>query len=165
MTEAPSPPHGVPGRRTRVSLDDTSRRIITELQQDGRRAYAAIGKAVDLSEAAVRQRVHRLVDAGVIQVVAVVDHERVGLGRKATVGVRAEGELGGLADALARVPEVDRVVVTAGAFDVLVDVVCEDDAHLLRVLDAEIRSLPGVRTTETFVHLHGRDRLTTWGTL
>ena len=49
----------------RVVLDDVSKQIIEQLQQDGRRSYAAIGKAVGLSEAAVRQRVQRLVDVGV----------------------------------------------------------------------------------------------------
>ena len=62
-----------------VALDDVSKAIIEQLQQDGRRPYAAIGKAVGLSEAAVRQRVQRLLDAGVMQIVAVTDPLQVGL--------------------------------------------------------------------------------------
>lgn len=147
-----------------VLLDATSKGIIEQLQEDGRRPYAAIGKAVGLSEAAVRQRVQRLVESGVVQIVAVTDPLQVGFSRQAMIGIKAEGDLQGLADALADIPEVDYVVVTAGAFDVLVEVVCEDDEHLLQVLNNDIRTLPGVRTTETFVYLKLRKQLYNWGT-
>lgn len=147
-----------------VLLDATSKAIIEQLQEDGRRPYAAIGKAVGLSEAAVRQRVQRLVESGVVQIVAVTDPLQVGFSRQAMIGIKAEGDLQVLADSLADIPEVDYVVVTAGAFDVLVEVVCEDDEHLLEVLNQHIRTLPGVRTTETFVYLKLRKQLYNWGT-
>ena len=150
-------------RRASV-LDATSKAIIDQLQQDGRRPYAAIGKAVGLSEAAVRQRVQRLVESGVVQVVAVTDPARLGFARQAMIGIKAEGDLDALADALAATPEVDDVVVTAGAFDLLVTVVCEDDEHLLEVLNQRVRTLAGVRTTETFVHLRQRRQLHDWAT-
>lgn len=138
---------------SRVQLDEVSRAIIGQLQEDGRRSYAAIGKAIGLSEAAVRQRVQRLTETGLMQIVALTDPLQVGLTRQAMVGLRADGDLSALAGRLAELPEVDYVVVTAGSFDVLVEVVCEDDEHLLRVLNGEIRTLPGVRETETFVYL------------
>lgn len=147
-----------------VVLDAVSKGIIEQLQEDGRRPYAAIGKAVGLSEAAVRQRVQRLVESGVVQIVAVTDPIQVGFSRQAMIGIKAEGDLQALADRLAEIAEVDYVVVTAGAFDVLVEVVCEDDEHLLQVLNTEIRTLPGVRTTETFVYLKLRKQLYNWGT-
>ncbi len=146
------------------TLDAISRAIIEQLQSDGRRPYAAIGKAVGLSEAAVRQRVQRLVESGVVQIVAVTDPLQVGFTRQAMIGVKAEGDLQALADALAEIPEVDYVVITAGAFDILVEVVCEDDEHLLEVLNQQIRTLDGVRTTETFVYLKLRKQLYSWGT-
>ena len=141
-----------------------SKAIIEQLQEDGRRSYAAIGKAIGLSEAAVRQRVQRLVDSGVVQIVAVTDPLQVGFARQAMVGVRADGDLAALADALAALTAVDYVVITAGSFDVLVEVVCEDDDHLLEVLNTQIRTLPGVRATETFVYLKLRKQLYNWGT-
>lgn len=147
-----------------VVLDAVSKGIIEQLQEDGRRPYAAIGKAVGLSEAAVRQRVQRLVESGVVQIVAVTDPIQVGFTRQAMIGIKAEGDLQGLADRLAGIAEIDYVVVTAGAFDVLVEVVCEDDEHLLQVLNNDIRTLPGVRTTETFVYLKLRKQLYNWGT-
>src|SRR6478672_667265 len=110
-----------------VHLDDVSKAIIEQLQQDGRRSYAAIGKVVGLSEAAVRQRVQRLVDHGVMQVVAVTDPLKLGFSRQAMIGVRATGDLESVSDALAAMEEVDYVVVVAGSFDLLVEVVAESD--------------------------------------
>jgi len=147
-----------------VPLDAISKAIIEQLQEDGRRAYATIGKAVGLSEAAVRQRVQRLVEAGVVQIVAVTDPVQVGFARQAMIGIRCGGNLEQLADTLADLAEVDYVVITAGGFDVLVEVVCEDDEHLLDVLNNKIRALPNVLGTETFVYLKLRKQLYNWGT-
>lgn len=147
-----------------VVLDAAAKGIIEQLQEDGRRPYATIGKAVGLSEAAVRQRVQRLQEAGVIQIVAVTDPLQVGFRRQAMIGIRADGDLNELAERVAAVPEVDYVVVTAGSFDVLVEVVCEDDEHLLTLLNEQIRALPGVRSTETFVYLRLHKQLYNWGT-
>jgi Lrp/AsnC family transcriptional regulator for asnA, asnC and gidA len=151
-------------RNAAPPLDEVSKRIIEQLQEDGRRPYAAIGKAVGLSEAAVRQRVQRLLDAGVMQIVAVTDPLQVGFSRQAMIGIRVEGDIMPVADQLAEMPEVDYVVVTAGSFDLLIEVVCEDDDHLLEVLSHRIRTLPGVRGTETFVYLKLRKQLYNWGT-
>ncbi len=152
------------GRPSAYPLDETSKRIIDQLQEDGRRPYAAVGKAVGLSEAAVRQRVQRLLDAGVMQIVAVTDPLQVGFARQAMIGLKVEGDMNRVADALAAMPEIDYVVVTAGSFDLLVEVVCEDDDHLLDLLTERIRTLPGVRSTETFVYLKLRKQLYNWGT-
>lgn len=144
-------------------LDDVSKAIIEELQQDGRRSYAAIGKVVGLSEAAVRQRVQRLIDSGVMQVVAVTDPLELGFARQAMIGIRAEGELEPIADELADLDEVDYVVITAGAFDLLAEVVCESDEHLLEILSTRIRKIPGIRSTETFMYLKLRKQTYSWG--
>ena len=146
------------------ALDDVSKRIIEQLQEDGRRPYATIGKAVGLSEAAVRQRVQRLLDSGVMQIVAVTDPMQVGFSRQAMIGIRVEGDITSVADRLVEMVEVEYVVITAGSFDLLIEVVCEDDDHLLDLLSQRIRALPGVRTTETFVYLKLRKRFYNWGT-
>ncbi len=153
-----------PPRPNPPVLDAISKAIIEQLQIDGRRPYAQIGKAVGLSEAAVRQRVQRLTDSGVVQIVAVTDPLQVGFTRQAMIGIKAEGDLSDLADRLADMAEVDYVVVTAGAFDLLAEVVCEDDEHLLDVINTKMRTLPGVRATETFVYLKLRKQLYNWGT-
>lgn len=150
-------------RTTRLELDDTSKAIIEQLQQNGRRSYAAIGKAVGLSEAAVRQRVQRLTDSGVIQVVAVTDPLQLGFSRQAMIGLKVSGPLEPVADAVADLPEVDYVVITAGSFDLLLEIVCEDDDHLLEILSSKIRSIPGVVGSETFMYLHLRKQTYSWG--
>ena len=147
-----------------VVLDDAAKAIIEQLQQDGRRAYATIGKAVGLSEAAVRQRVQRLVESGVIQIVAVTDPMQVGFPRAAMLGIRVDGDINAVADELADLDEIDYLVVTGGGFDILAEVVCEDDEHLLDIMNNKIRAVPGVRSTETFVYLKLRKQVYTWGT-
>ncbi|MBA2456853.1 MAG: Lrp/AsnC family transcriptional regulator [Nocardioidaceae bacterium] len=144
-------------------MDEMSKGIIEQLQQDGRRPYAAIGKAVGLSEAAVRQRVQRLLDNGVMQIVAVTDPLELGFARQAMIGLTVEGPLEPVADALAEMDEIDYVVVTAGGFDLLAEVVCESDEHLLEVLSNRIRTIAGVRATESFVYLKLRKQTYSWG--
>ena len=146
-----------------VHLDDVSKAIIEQLQQDGRRSYAAIGKVVGLSEAAVRQRVQRLIDGGVMQVVAVTDPLELGFARQAMVGVRVQGPLESVADALTALDEGDYVVITAGSFDLLVEVVCESDDHLLDLISSRIRTVEGVIATETFMYLSLRKQTYSWG--
>jgi Lrp/AsnC family transcriptional regulator, regulator for asnA, asnC and gidA len=145
------------------AFDDLSGQIIEQLQEDGRRSYAAIGKAVGLSEAAVRQRVQRLLDLGVMQIVAVTDPMSLGFRRQAMIGIRCNGDLQHVADLLAGMEAIDYVVITAGSFDLLVEVVCEDDDQLLDIL-GEVRSLPTVTTTETLVYLKLRKQTYHWGT-
>jgi Lrp/AsnC family transcriptional regulator, regulator for asnA, asnC and gidA len=148
---------------SRVVLDDLSKQIIEQLQQDGRRSYAAIGKAVGLSEAAVRQRVQRLVELGAMQIVAVTDPMTLGFHRQTMVGVRCGGDLERVAGQLASLEEIDYVVITAGSFDILIEVVCEDDEQLLEIL-SRVRAIPSVTATETFVYLKLCKQTYTWGT-
>lgn len=149
--------------RASTPLDDVSKAIIEQLQQDGRRSYAAIGKVVGLSEAAVRQRVQRLVEGGVMQVVAVTDPLELGFARQAMVGVRCSGPLEPVADALAEIAEVDYVVITAGSYDLLAEVVAESDEGLLELISQRIRTIEGVVATETFMYLQLRKQTYSWG--
>ena len=162
---APSPTLGaVTVAAPHALLDDVGKAIVEQLQQDGRRSYATIARAVGLSEAAVRQRVSRLQEAGVIQVVAVTDPLQLGFRRQAMIGVRVDGDIVAVADALAEMAEADYVVIIAGSFDVLVEALCEDDDHLLDLVSRRIRGLPGVRSTETFVYMKLRKQHYDWGT-
>nr|WP_242606381.1 Lrp/AsnC family transcriptional regulator [Protofrankia symbiont of Coriaria ruscifolia] len=144
-------------------MDDVNKAIIEQLQRDGRRSYAAMATAVGLSEAAVRQRVQRMLDAGIVQIVAVTDPLRVGFQREAMIGVRVSGDTREVADAIAALPEVDYVVLTAGSFDLILEIVAEDDEHLLSLINDRIRALPQVRETETFVYLRLVKQTFTWG--
>ncbi len=157
----------VPGNNLGVTdpaLDDINKRIIEHLQRDGRMSYATLAKTIGLSEAAVRQRVQRLLDGGLMQIVAVTDPLTLGFARQAMVGVKVTGDLRVVADQLAAVPEVDYVVICAGGFDLLVELVCTDDAHLLDLLNDKIRTVEGVAATETFMYLKLAKQTYAWGT-
>jgi Lrp/AsnC family transcriptional regulator for asnA, asnC and gidA len=145
-------------------LDDVSKAIIEQLQQDGRRPYATIGKAVGLSEAAVRQRVSKLLETGVMQIVAVTDPLQVGFNREAMIGIEVDGDMEAVADVLSLMDEISYIILTAGSFDIILEVVCEDDEALLEVINRKIRAIPGVRRTETVMYLKLRKQSYTWGT-
>src|SRR5262245_56651249 len=143
-------------------LDDVAKQIIAQLQEDGRRPYATIGRAVGLSEAAVRQRVRRLLDAGVLQTFAVTDPLILALGRQAMVGVKTTGNLEAIADKIAEIDEVDYVVITDGSFRLLIEVVASSDDHLLEIMQ-RVRAVDGVTGAEIFVYLKLRKQTYSWG--
>ncbi len=151
-------------REPTSDLDAVARTLIDLLQQDGRRSYAALAKEVGLSEAAVRQRVQRLLADEVMQIVAVTDPMQVGFRRQAMIGIRTSGDMAEVAKKLAEIQEIDYVVVTAGSFDILVEAVCEDDEHLLELLSSRIRAIPEVVSTEAFVYLKLVKQFYHWGT-
>ena len=146
-----------------VALDDVAKKIIALLQTDGRMSYASIGKEVGLSEAAVRQRVQKLTDSGVIDIVAVTDPMQLGFAREAMIAICADGPVEKVADGIAEIPEVSYVVVTAGTYDILAEVVCQSDDHLLHVVSELIRGRDDVRSTETFMYLKLAKQTYTWG--
>jgi Lrp/AsnC family transcriptional regulator for asnA, asnC and gidA len=144
-------------------LDALDEAIVAVLQTDGRRSYGEIGEAVGLSEAATRQRVNRLRDSGAMRIVAVTDPVALGRGVVATIGVRVSGDTRVVATRLAAVETVEYVVLTAGSFDLIIEVVCVDEAELLAVINDQIRSIDSVRETETFMHLHTEKNVFAWG--
>jgi Lrp/AsnC family transcriptional regulator for asnA, asnC and gidA len=148
----------------RPPLDHVSKAIINALQQDGRRSYSAIAEEVGISEGAVRQRVQRLMSTGVMQIVAVTDPTELGFGREAMIGICCSGDSVQVARELTRIDAIDYVVLTAGRFDVVIEVVCEDDEHLLDILNTQIRALPGVYLAETLVYLKTLKQQYNWGT-
>jgi len=150
--------------RPAAALDDIDKAIIRALQVDGRMSYAKLGPEVGLSQAAVRQRVQRLTDSGVMQVVAVTDPLSVGFTVQALIGVRADGDLRALAANFGALAELDYVVVSSGGFDLLLEVVCEDNDHLLELVNDTIRTTPGVRSAEVFTYLDLVKQTYTWGT-
>ena len=148
--------------------DDVSpldKRIIEHLQEDGRRPYTQIAADLGVSEAAIRARTNRLVERGILQIVGVTDPLKLGFHQMAMIGVRCERDrLVGVAEEVAEMPEVDYVVITAGSYDLLVETVCEDNEALLRFLAERLRTIEGVRDTETFVYLRMVKQTYPWGT-
>ncbi|HWF56404.1 MAG TPA: Lrp/AsnC family transcriptional regulator [Solirubrobacteraceae bacterium] len=144
-------------------LDALDEQIVTLLQADGRRSYGEIAKAVGLSEAATRQRVNRLRESGAMRIVAIVDPIQLGRGVVATMGIRASGDTRIVAAKLAEVPEIEYVVLTAGSFDLIAELVCETEEELLRVINESVRAIDEVRETETFMHLRTEKNVFAWG--
>jgi Lrp/AsnC family transcriptional regulator for asnA, asnC and gidA len=152
-----------PGRES-DGISELDKGIIEQLQSDGRRAYTRIAADLGVSEAAVRARTNRLIERGVLQIVGVTDPLKLGYDQMALIGVRCEGaDLLTAADAIAELPEVIYVVVTAGAFDLLVETVCRNNASLLAFLTEKLRRVPGVVATETFVYLRIVKQSYHWG--
>ena len=105
----------------------------------------------------------RLIDSKVIQIVAVTDPRVLGFTRQAMIGLKIEGDTRRVANAVAALSEVEYVVLTAGALDMLVEVVVEDDEQLLHVLNDKIRAIDGVQTTETYIYLRVHKETYEWG--
>ncbi|MCD9198465.1 Lrp/AsnC family transcriptional regulator [Aeromicrobium wangtongii] len=144
-------------------LDETAKRIIELLQDDGRLSYSAMAKDVGLSEAAVRHRVQKLIDSGVMQVVAVTDPLQMGFARQAMVGIKVSGDVRKVAAELATMDQLDYIVITTGRFDILAELVAESDDELLDVISSRISALDQVVTTETFVYLRLEKQTYAWG--
>jgi Lrp/AsnC family transcriptional regulator, regulator for asnA, asnC and gidA len=153
----------VPSRAPRPAIDPVSKAIIEQLQQDGRRSYSAIAQSVGITEADARQRVRDLMDSGVMQIVAVTDPLQLGFARQAMLGIVVDGDRRVVAAKIAQVDEVDYVVVTAGDFDVLAEVVGVSDAHLLELVTARIRPIPGVMSIHTFLYEELQKQTYSWG--
>ena len=146
-------------------LSDLDKRVIEHLQQDGRRPFTQIAAELGVSEAAVRARTNRLVDRGILQVVGVTDPLKLGFQQMAMIGIRCEADrLMSVAARVAEFAEVDYVVITAGTYDILIETVCEDNEGLLRFLAERLRTIEGVRDTETFVYLRMVKQSYQWGT-
>ncbi len=146
-----------------MRLDETDKAIIEALQSDGRMPFSALGPEVGLSPAAVRQRVLQLIDQDVMQVVAVTDPTTLGFTVQAMVGVSVDSDVEDVARALSAMDEVDYVVIVAGRFDILAEVVAENTERLLDTMNT-IRDLDTVTGTEIFTYLRLEKQTYNWGT-
>ncbi len=146
------------------ALDDVDKAIISELQVDGRMAYARLAPKVGLSQAAVRQRVNRLLDRGVIQIVAVSDPLSLGLTTQAMVGITVAGDVRRVAADIAAMTESEYVLITAGRYDVLAELICTDNDALLELVNDRVRTIEGVTSTEVFSILKMEKLTFSWGT-
>ena len=145
------------------SLDGVDRAIIEALQANGRDSFRGIAARIGVAEATVRSRYARLVDDDILQVTGVTNPLGLGFDAMALIGVNATGAPAPVADEIAGWEEASHVVVTAGRFDVLAELVCADHPHLLD-LTTRIRAIPGVVSTETFLYLQLCKQIFHWGT-
>lgn len=146
-----------------VAIDATDRAIIRQLQVDGRASYADMAAEVGLSAPAVRQRMQRLMETGLLQVVAVTDPLKLGLPVMAMVGIEVDGDIREVADAVGAIAEVIYVVLTSGSFDLFAEVVCADMDQLFAVVNDRLKSIEGVKATESFVYFDIHTHRFNWG--
>jgi Lrp/AsnC family transcriptional regulator for asnA, asnC and gidA len=144
------------------SIDALDGRIIEALQDNGREAFRRIAERVGVSEATVRARYARLTQGNVLRVTGVTNPLALGFDGMAMLGIKVTGPPEPVADEAARWPETSYVVITAGQFDILVELVCADRTEF-RALTNRIRALPQVASTESFVYLEMCKQLYTWG--
>jgi Lrp/AsnC family transcriptional regulator for asnA, asnC and gidA len=144
------------------NLDRIDQRLIEALQKNGREPFRRIAAEVGVSEATIRARYQRLCEGNILQVTGVTNPLGLGFDAQALVGIRTSGSPEPVAEAIAQWDEADYVVITAGQFDVLVELLCADRRQLLDVTN-RIRSLDGVATTESFLYLELRKQLYDWG--
>ena len=147
----------------RARIDPVNKTIIEHLQRDGRQPYAEIAATIGISEQEVEERVAHLKQRGVLQIVAVTDPLELGFARQAMLGIKVEGHLKTVAQALAAIEEVVYVVITAGDFDIMAEVVGNSDAHLLELVTSRVRPVPGVSSIHTFLYLELEKQTYTWG--
>lgn len=145
------------------SLDPVDRGIIEALQENGRASFRAVAARVGVAEATVRSRYTRLVDDGILLVTGVTNPLGLGFEAQAMIGIKTSGSPEPVADEIAGWDEASYVVVAAGRFDLLVEVVCDDRRHLLE-LTTRLREVDGVVTTETFPYLSLAKQVYAWGT-
>jgi Lrp/AsnC family transcriptional regulator for asnA, asnC and gidA len=146
-----------------IRLDDIDLEIIKALKRDGRTPFAQIAQRLGVSTGMIRQRYQRLLKEGVLQVVAVTNPLLLGFSTMAMIGIKVEGaKLQEVAEQIAALEEVIYLVLTAGAYDLFAEVVFRDNAHLLDFLTTRLRTIPGIRETETFMYLKIVKEIYSW---
>src|SRR3954453_9243307 len=135
-----------------MRIDATSRRIIAVLQRDGRAPNTVIAREVGISEALVRARIQALTSSGILQIIGLTDPGNMGFGVMALIGVQASNDLNRIAELVSTWPETTYVVISAGSFDMLIELVCTDNKNLLRVVE-RLRAVGVARATGSFIYI------------
>ena len=136
------------------AVDEIDQRIIEALQQDGRRPFTKIAADLGISEASVRQRVANLINTQVMQIVAITNPIKLGFSLASMIGIRISGErLLEAAEEISTFEEVIYLIICTGSFDLLAEVVCLDNDHLLSFLTDKLYKVQGVQQAETFMYL------------
>ncbi|MEE8330638.1 MAG: Lrp/AsnC family transcriptional regulator [Acidimicrobiia bacterium] len=160
--EPPTGPMGDTATGAERQLDDTDLQIITALQIDGRASFADLAKGIDLSQAAIRLRVNRLLESGVLDIVAITDPLQIGFTVEAMIGLTVDGDIDEVSAKVGALDSAVYVVLTAGRFDLMVEVLCADNDHLLEVM-SDLRALDGVSSLEAHTYLRLTKQTYAWG--
>lgn len=146
-----------------IPLDDADRAIIQALKNDARMPYSQIATELGVSPGMIRQRVQRMTENGVLQLVAVTNPLKIGYHTMALIGVKVDGHrLQEIAREISAFEEVIYLTICSAAYNLLVEVTCLDNSHLLTFLTEKLYSVAGVRDTETFIYLDIVKEIYTW---
>ncbi len=136
------------------NFDQIDQKIIAALQEDGRVPFATIAERLNVSPGMIRIRYNKLVETGCLKVAAITNPLRLGYTSMAFIGIRVEGaKMMSIAEKISRLSEVIYLVATSGAYDIMAEVICRDQDHLLKFLTEKLYAIDGVRESETFIHL------------
>ncbi len=133
-------------------LDPIDQKIIEFLQENGRESFSNIAAEIGVPPSTIRDRTNRMVASGVIKIVARLNPVRAKPLVKASVGIKlAGGNHRTVAQEITKMTEVSQLIIGAGIFDLLVELSCKDNDHLLDTLSS-VQEMPQVQATETFMH-------------
>ena len=135
-------------------LDATDREIIRALQGNGRTSNTEIGRALGLTETTIRKRIARLLDEGLVNIVAVPTPLAVGMTTSAIIGVSVQlGNLDRVSQELSRCPEVRYLGLSTGRYDIILEAFFSDSEHLLSFVSDKLGALSEVSSVETSIIL------------
>ena len=146
-----------------MELDNIDKQLLRSLQKNGRTPYAELGEEVGLTAPAVRARIQRMRDKGVLQIVAVTDPIALGHTESAILGVRIDGDTRRVADALGKIPNVVYMVITVGGYDLICEIICQSREEFSHLVQTQIREIPGIRSVDAFPYTDIHTHRFTWG--
>jgi len=145
-------------------IDDIDRTIISRLQYNGREPYTQIAEELSITEGSVRRRVKRLINDGLMQIVAIVAPHNLGYTEAAMIGISVKANLlSTVADEIARLPEVSYLFQAAGEFDLFAEVFCRDREHFVSFLNNKLQQIHGIESTRSFLILKSHKLSYRWG--
>ncbi len=145
-------------------LDDIDRKIISHLQYDGRTPYTKIADELEITEGSIRRRVKRLIDEGIMQIVAIAEPHKLGYKEAGMIGITVQAHrMHEVADAISQLPEVSYLFQAAGEFDLFAEVFCKDREHFVSFLNNKLQKIPGVERTQSFLILKMHKLSYRWG--
>ena len=149
--------------KARGKIDEIDLQIIQILNDDGRTPFTQIAESLGVSAGMIRQRYHRLVNEGILQVVAVTNPLLMGFSTMAMIGIKVEGSrLNEVVKEIVAFEEVVYLVLLTGSYDLSIEVVCRDNEHLFGFLKEKLHTVEGIRDAETFVYLQIAKEIYTW---
>lgn len=135
-------------------LDDLDRKLVQELQKNGRQSFVTLAKKLGVVEGTVRKRIKNLLDKDIIKIIAVPNPRKLGYNFLSIMGLQVRmADLRKVADELAQKPNVCYLSFVAGRYDLIALVITRSPEELSAFIEKEISAIPSILRTETLVNL------------